>query len=1269
MVKINIRDDDSSSGNSGKSSSGSRDKPKRKPRIVTQEIDRTLVSPNQYVGYEFREQIYKVPDTYIGSDSRLTRKEWLYITDPLTNRASIQQKDVELPEAIERLFIEILGNANDNIPRSRDARVDPGIIEVTMDRRIITVKNGGLPIPVDINDQKGMYAPTMVFGDLLTSSNYENDNRKGGGRNGLGVKLVNIFSKELNVMVGDSGRYKSFAQTWKNNMTEIEPPVIQNYSGPSYVSVSYHVDFERFGYADGYPDEAFQLFARHCCDVANAWKIPVHFNDRTHSNDVKFNFQNSKEHAALYFQNVIDHAIHINLYPEGTKLTKKGRSENSEVKPFGEIILIDTPFENHIIPFINGLMTRDGGVHSDAVIKVISKIILDAIKEESNKKTKKETGRFPLTVNDVRTNISFIGNFFLPNPKFRSQTKTYLTSPDPPKFNIDAEILSPVFKWQLYSRLLSLLDQKQENKLAKDTDGNKNRYRGESKCEEANNAGHQKLGRECTLIVVEGGSAKPYALRARDLMENGLDMVGVLPLQGKCLPNAINNSLKTIAGNQIITEIKQALGLNENVDYSLDINFQKLRYGRVLILTDADDDGIHIKGLFYLFFAARFPTLFKRKGFFQEVALPRIRVTHGSQVYKFSDNRDYNKFIIDHPEAKKWTHDYFKGLGSSDQENVEEDFANPRYISMVLDNVGFQSMQMAFDRHQTAYRKNWMKEYKDADTNLSDTKTMSQFINEEFIMYSIADLIRCVPKMFDGLKPVQRKTLWGALKWKQKDTKKSLEKFATDIISLTKYHHGPSSLHKTILAMGGDFVGANNMPYFISRGMFGTRYEGGKDAADPRYVSLLPHHWLRLVFRPEDDPILNMMEEEGQIIEPEVFYPIVPMTLINGARGIGCGHSTYVPKHNPLEIIAWYKNRLENKIPQQIYPWYNDFKGDIEILDVKTRIKTVIDQQRNIKIVLPKLKKTATVAVKPDLNVVTNVVKPDANVVKPDANASDTTLVSNGVSETELADGGADDDGDIDVEGDDDSDSTGNSVVAVEPSALRLITKGCFHRFNNKTFVTELPIGRWTEGYIKDLEKLAFEKKIKGYKKLGSTRKNDAFTNFPQFEITGFNDPSYVSLRLITSYGIGNMTLLDNESCPSKYKSVNDILEDFYAMRKEIYHKRKAYQLQNMKEQIKYLESKLLFVQMIVDEKLIIIKRSKEDVYSDMDKYKIPREHLNKVKSVSYTLEGLEDIKKSIAVKEKDYRELNEKSVESIWWSELDELEKEYRKKGIKSKK
>ena len=215
-----------------------------------------------------------------------------------------------------------------------------------------------------------------------------------------------------------------------------------------------------------------------------------------------------------------------------------------------------------------------------------------------------------------------------------------------------------------------------------------------------------------------------------------------------------------------------------------------------------------------------------------------------------------------------------------------------------------------------------------------DTKAVSyaDFVNKELVLFSNLDNERSIPCVVDGFKPGQRKVMFTCLKRNDKREVK-VAQLAGSVGEMSAYHHGEASLMGTIIGLAQDFVGSNNINLLQPIGQFGTRLAGGKDHASPRYIFTQMSPLTRLLFNPNDDPLLKYLNEDNQRIEPEWYMPIIPMVLVNGASGIGTGWMTSIPNYNPREIVSNLKRMIRGDEPKLMIPWFKNFKGSIEELE------------------------------------------------------------------------------------------------------------------------------------------------------------------------------------------------------------------------------------------------------------------------------------------------------------------------------------------------
>jgi DNA gyrase/topoisomerase IV subunit B len=436
-----------------------------------------------------------------------------------------------------------------------------------------------------------------------------------------------------------------------------------------------------------------------------------------------------------------------------------------------------------------------------------------------------------------------------------------------------------------------------------------------------------------------------------------------------CL-NVRNSIPTTIASNKVITDLIQALNLRHDVDYTDDDNYKTLSYGKVIIMTDSDVDGLHISGLLLNFFHALFPTLLEREEPFIISLQTPIVIVHKPVHKIFYDENKYKEFekkILE--ENKKITSKYYKGLGTFEIGDVPDTFGE-KIVKYVNDEDTNTLMNKVFHKKFSDQRKEWLEYYNpNPSFSLDDAgkdvdMEISKFLDNEVIKFSHNDCKRSIPSLFDGLKESQRKVLFAVKKRNLTFNKQMLKvaQLGAYTAEHTNYHHGEGNLFDTIIKMAHDFVGSNNIPLLYRGGMFGVRADGGKGAASPRYIFTKMETLTPLLFRSEDDVLLEYVIDDGDQVEPKFYIPIIPTVLINGATGIGSGWSTNIPCYNPLDIIECIKIWLDNEgecliedpddgtvlsLLPEIKPWYRGFTGTIENVKDKFISYGAISKNKN----------------------------------------------------------------------------------------------------------------------------------------------------------------------------------------------------------------------------------------------------------------------------------------------------------------------------------
>jgi DNA topoisomerase-2 len=516
------------------------------------------------------------------------------------------------------------------------------------------------------------------------------------------------------------------------------------------------------------------------------------------------------------------------------------------------------------------------------------------------------------------------------------------------KCELSEKFYDKLFKSGIIDKALSITEFYDKKKMVK-TDGKKISRIIVPKLDDANLAG-TKDSAECTLILTEGDSAKYMAIAGLSVI--GRDRYGVFPLRGKIL-NVKDATMQKISDNNEITAIKKILGLEQNKKYK---NISDLRYGSIMIMTDQDHDGSHIKGLIFNIFQSMWHELYEISGFLTSMLTPIIKATNSKkEVIEFYNMSDYEKWS-ETINAKNggWKIKYYKGLGTSDDKEAKEYFKNMKKVTYMYDDKADEVIDLAFNKKRADDRKLWLQNY-DKDNVLDYSKLnvdYKSFVDKDLIHFSNRDLQRSINHICDGLKESTRKIIYSCFKKKLYTNEIKVAQLSGYVSEVSAYHHGENSLQQAIVGMAQIYVGTNNINLLSPNGQFGSRCQGGQDASSARYIFTLLSKLTRLIFKEEDNAILNYQNDDGQQIEPEYYVPIIPMILVNGGIGIGTGYSTNIPQYNPSDIINICKiicnaiklsdvtlNSLEdietiyNTINileiNEITPYYLGFKGSI----------------------------------------------------------------------------------------------------------------------------------------------------------------------------------------------------------------------------------------------------------------------------------------------------------------------------------------------------
>jgi DNA topoisomerase-2 len=855
-----------------------------------------------------RTHLLQRPGMYIGSVYDTIAECWVVekktMEDSETPELVMTKKNLKYNPGILKLFDEITMNALDQ-SREHPKEVTEIKIEVDIVKGMISVFNNGPGIPIVVHTEHNVYIPELIFSQFLTSTNYnDNEKRIKAGLNGLGAKITSTFSTLFQIETVHNGMF--YQQNFTDNLSVIDKPYTEKTKKKDYTKITFFPDLKRFK-INSIGESTFKVLEKRAYDLSACTAKNV---------NVWFNGDKLKVNSFIEY---------IDMF-----LPAEYRKEKVVVETERwSVAVCSSPNEEfNQVSFVNGVNTMAGGTHVSYIINPVIKKIIEKFQKKS-----KDTVIKP---NFLKDNMFVFVFALIENPEFNSQAKEELTTKPPKfgsKFELSDAIIAKIEKMEMVKRMMQLVKFKESAALSA-TDGKKRlKIFDVEKLKDARAAGG-KNSQQCTLILTEGDSAKTFAISG--LPAHLVEFYGVYPLRGKFL-NVRKATDTQVNKSQVITDLKNILGLQNGKKFkTLEELKKSMRYGKIMIISDQDCDGFHIKGLVINFFHYFWPQLVQDDTFITCLKTPVIKAFKGKITEVFYSIPEYTHWK-NQPTHSNWKIKYYKGLGTSTADEAKECFKNFEDKMMIYtaktkeDN---EHIDLAFNGDEADDRKIWIKEHTGKEIYLKAScknVPVKQYVNEELVLFSIEDCIRSIPSMMDGFKPSQRKVFYGMLKKNTMEEVK-VNTFSGYLIEHTAYHHGDASLNQTIVSMNHDFVGSNNINLLIPCGQLGTRLEGGEDAAQPRYISTKLNSLSKSIFSCNDNALLEFLDDDGFQIEPKMYYPSIPMSLVNGSAGIGTGYACNVPSYNPMEIIKHIKGLISNinyPVPEMT-PWYRGFTGTVE---------------------------------------------------------------------------------------------------------------------------------------------------------------------------------------------------------------------------------------------------------------------------------------------------------------------------------------------------
>ena len=1159
------------------------------------------------------EHIKDLPDTYIGSIEPVTQNMPVYQEDT----QQMHYEDITFIPGLFKIFDEVLVNANDHKIRCPELKN----IKVTIDKETgkIGVWNDGSGIDVEVHEASGVYAPELIFGHLLTSGNYDVGEKKlTGGKNGYGAKLANIFSTSFRVETVDDVRGKKYIQEFTNNMTVVGAPKITSCKNKPYVSIEFIPDFARFKIA-GLTDDIIKVFTKRVYDLSATTKdVSIYLNDK------KLPVRSFEKYMELYIGS-------------NKKETPRVYQEVNDRWEIGACTSPDGTFQH--ISFVNGIWTYKGGKHVEYIADQLSRRVTKYINEKKKKLNVKESY--------VKSNIWVFVRCLVENPSFSSQTKEELTTVSKSfgsRCEVSDDFIEKLAKSGVMDKAIELTAFKEKDSLKK-TDGKKRFTIADiPKLDDANKAGGAE-SYKCTLILTEGDSAKASAISGLSVV--GRDYYGVFPLKGKLL-NVREATNSQLLNNEEIKQIKNILGLQhyekDSSKAKVYTDIKELRYGRVLIMTDADVDGSHIKGLLVNFFHYHWPSLLRLQNFFDVFKTPLVTASKKTEKLRFYSLNEYEAWKKITALQHTWEIKYYKGLGTSTAEEFKDYFRemtkNLVHFRWSDEDTENDAITLAFQKERANDRKAWLNEYNaDPDHDQreihTNTPSYSEFIHKELVHFSNYDNKRSIPKMMDGLKPSQRKVLYACFKRNlRKEIKVS--QLSGYVSEQTSYHHGEMSLQRTMIGLAQDFVGSNNLNLLFPKGQFGTRIKGGDDAASPRYIFTYLCPITFHLFDERDVPLLEHLDDDGMKIEPDTYYPILPMVLINGTDGIGTGFRSKTPCYNPIDIYQQVKNRLERQQNEEsfdpftpIHPWYQKFRGTIDLVDDtnhELEDDESIDDSENGE--FRKYVATGTYQINGDTIRITEL--PVGVWTQNYKEFIENAILEHNDTEKEKK----------------------KDTKSVDTGATK--EKKARKKYN-------LPVVTY-DNHCTDTEVNFSIKMEKGF--LQGLTSTDILKRF----------------KLTKSISTSSMYLYNHDGRIQHYKTPEEIMEEFFTLRLGVYQKRKEYLLKKLMRECIVLENKVKFVQSVLEEKIkwnqpeemieqvlesLTINRLDVDEFNlgidittrvPLPEAKVSYHYVLDMKIRSLTKEKVEALKREYEQKRVEYDLLQAKKITEMWLEDLAEV-------------
>ena len=859
------------------------------------ELPKNGHAPQEYEWLTPQQAVLLRPDAYVGGLDAIEEETTILQADGTSKLIKYVMSPI-----LMKIVDEVIVNALDC--GSRDPQVRNIRFTFNFLNGMIEVENDGDGIEIKLFKNTDRYIPSVIFSELHAGSNFRDEHtRFTGGRNGVGASCTNIWSTMFEVEVQDTK--KKFFQRFRDNLRVTEAPQIINMpSKAGKVRIRFIPDYKRLNICLSEHHLLLNdLFRTRCSEISICARsgITVYFQDEK---------MPSKPSDLLKSLCKCDNTV-----------------EERCGDPYGSGCTICIGWKSHGLDyygFINGVRC-DSGTLANLVRDRLIKCVVDQVRK------KQQVTVRPQTVKDV---LGIVCVARVPNPRFTSQAKTTLsTTARDLGFQVDLnqkfgtklsklgvidEILRRESDRELNASLRKALVPKSKDVLI-------DKYDPALDC--------KRDAENCTLILTEGDSAKAFVVAGVSAI--GREKFGIFPLRGVPL-NVTNLPVPKLLENKEVSNIFKILNVAPFSDG------RGLRYGRVAISSDQDCDGSHICGLIINLLCSCLPDVIKDKpNFVQRIVTPLIKATNKKKDEKraFFSKQEFDTWQAEQEDLHSWNFKYYKGLGTSTSKEAREVFRDlgNHSIKFEVDDKARDTLTKFYDDTRSDDRKNLLTTEYDPHVSIDYTREtckVTDFMLKEHVHFSHYMLYRALPSMIDGLTPSRRKVLFYFLQ-KRGTSEEKVAQAASGVAQKTLYLHGETSLVETMIGLAQDFCGTNNIALLQGIGQFGCRNDKPSVHAAARYIFTCLDSIARFIYPTADEPVLEYRVEEGEVVEPKQYIPIIPMILVNGAQGIGTGFATCVPCFSVTDLITCCKSIAQGE-PQpncNLRPFYRGFSGRIEI--------------------------------------------------------------------------------------------------------------------------------------------------------------------------------------------------------------------------------------------------------------------------------------------------------------------------------------------------